>query len=223
MKNKLKELKKEIPFKWRLQSAKNGRANIVAYIDSRDVQNILDEVLGAENWQDEYKVINDNLYCGISINIDGEWITKWDVGIESREQKEKGNSSDAFKRSAVKWGVGRFLYSIPILVLKTGSYKGKERPADDSGNILWSVDELNEFCDNCYKSGIFDRTKIRPRSQSKPKSNAQVKTLESLLLEIESAKSREELTAIWNENKNEFKQNKRFNDALTEAGLKFPK
>src|SRR5699024_2648767 len=63
----------------------------------------------------------------------------------------------------------------------------------------------------------------KQKHKSKPKSNTQVKTLESLLLEIESAKSREELTAIWNENKNEFKQNKRFNDAITEAGLKFPK
>lgn len=51
----------------------------------------------------------------------------------------------------------------------------------------------------------------------------EIKTLSSLLIEIESAKSREELTAIWNENKNEFKSNKKFNDALTEAGLKFPK
>ena len=62
-----------------------------------------------------------------------------------------------------------------------------------------------------------------PEGKSKPKSNSNVKTLKSLLVEIESAKSREELTAIWNTNKNEFKQNKKFNDALTEAGLKFPK
>ena len=63
----------------------------------------------------------------------------------------------------------------------------------------------------------------KQKPKSKPKPNSQVKTLESLLSEIESAKSREELTAIWNTNKNEFKQNKKFNDALTEAGLKFPK
>ena len=63
----------------------------------------------------------------------------------------------------------------------------------------------------------------KQKPKSKPKSNTQVKTLESLLLEIESAKSREELTSIWNTNKNEFKENKKFNDALTEAGLKFPK
>lgn len=40
----LKKLKEEIPFKWRVQSANQWGASCVAYIDSRDVQDKLDEI-----------------------------------------------------------------------------------------------------------------------------------------------------------------------------------
>ena len=48
---KLEDLKKEIPFKWRVQTANQYGANCVAYIDARDVQDLLDEVCGADKWQ----------------------------------------------------------------------------------------------------------------------------------------------------------------------------
>ena len=218
----LKDLKKEIPFKWKVQTAKYGKAHIVAYIDARDVQDILDEVVGAENWKDQYSVINGNLYCGIGIKVNDEWVTKWDVGVESSFDKEKGNSSDAFKRAAVKWGVGRFLYSLPILTLKTGIHNKKEYPAFDNGTIIWDKEQFNEFCNEIYKSGQYDRTRIRT-APAKPQPKTEVKTLSQLIEEVNGAKSREELTAIWNKNKNEFKSNKKFTDAVTEKSLQFPK
>ena len=52
---KLKDLKKELPFKWRVQSSNQYGAKCVAYIDSRDVQDLLDEVVGVANWQSDYK------------------------------------------------------------------------------------------------------------------------------------------------------------------------
>jgi len=42
-----KELKKELPYKWRVQSTKFGKTTCVAYIDARDCQDLLDEVVGA--------------------------------------------------------------------------------------------------------------------------------------------------------------------------------
>ena len=33
---KIEDLKKELPFKWRVQSLQYGKANCVAYIDARD-------------------------------------------------------------------------------------------------------------------------------------------------------------------------------------------
>ena len=51
----LKDLKKEIPYKWR--TGPNGTQ--LAYIDARDVMDLLDEVVGPENWQDSYELVGD--------------------------------------------------------------------------------------------------------------------------------------------------------------------
>lgn len=85
------------------------------YKTARVDMDILDETYGPENWQDDYKEIKGNLYCGIGIN--GVW--KWDCGIESRGDDEgnqkKGEASDAFKRAGFRWGIGRELYSAPFI------------------------------------------------------------------------------------------------------------
>ena len=150
----LNDLKKEIPFKYKPQSVKYGKATMVAYIDARDVQDLLDEVAGPENWQTDFKVINENMFCGIGINTPQGMVWKWDCGVESNVEQEKGEASDAFKRAAVQWGIGRFLYRLGIVELKTALYKEKERPARDDGSILWNNDEISEYIRNrkTYKS-----------------------------------------------------------------------
>ena len=114
---KLKDLKKEIPFKWRVQSSNQWGATCVAYIDARQVQDLLDEVCGAENWQCKYSEHKGNLFCTIGIRPNNSWIWKSDCGTESNVEKQKGEASDAFKRAAVMWGIGRFLYSKPVVKL----------------------------------------------------------------------------------------------------------
>jgi len=80
------------------------------YVDARFVMDRLDEI-GAENWQDQYvDRTNGSVRCGIGVLVEGEWIWKWDVGTESDIESDKGSYSDAFKRAAVKWGIGRDLY-----------------------------------------------------------------------------------------------------------------
>ena len=51
----LNDLKKEIPYKWRVQSTNQYGSNCVAYIDARQAQDLLDEVVGPENWQVKYE------------------------------------------------------------------------------------------------------------------------------------------------------------------------
>lgn len=122
----LEKLKEKIPYQWRVQqfSKNKAAAQCVAYIDARDVMNLLDKVVGAENWQDDYKVINGQLFAGIGIRV-GEkgWVWKWDLGTESQAEKEKGQVSDSFKRAAVKWGIGRFLYDLDIKTVTTNEAK----------------------------------------------------------------------------------------------------
>jgi hypothetical protein len=141
----LQELKKVIPYKWRVQSINEYNATCVAYIDSRQVQDLLDEVVGAESWQSDYKEVKGNMFAGIGIKQGNEWIWKWDCGTESKTDAEKGEASDSFKRSAVKWGIGRFLYSLDIQRLKVAEYKNKKYPADNKGKVLFSGNELTDY------------------------------------------------------------------------------
>lgn len=103
------------------------------YKTARVDMDVLDETVGPENWSDDYKEIKGNLYCGITIN----GVTKWDCGIESREDidgnQKKGEASDAFKRAGFKWGIGRELYSSPFVwipaenvTIKTKKVGGKD-------------------------------------------------------------------------------------------------
>lgn len=74
---------------------------------------ILDETVGPENWQKEYYEVKGNVYCRVGINTESGWAWKADCGIESNVDAQKGEASDAFKRAAVNWGIGRELYSGP--------------------------------------------------------------------------------------------------------------
>lgn len=102
---KLKDLTKKLKSKQR----QGPGGKMLDYIDARQVMDLLDDVVGPENWQCDYKEIAGKIYCGVGINAEG-WVWKWDMGEESEFSPGKGEASDAFKRAAVKWGVGRFLY-----------------------------------------------------------------------------------------------------------------
>jgi hypothetical protein len=103
---------------WKPQAVKGNRALAVAYIDARDVMQRLDDAVGVENWQDEYFPLDGGqVMCKLSVCFDGKWVTKCDVGGESEQpdkgDREKAAFSDALKRAAVKFGIGRYLYSMP--------------------------------------------------------------------------------------------------------------
>lgn len=151
-KSRLQDLQKEIPYQWRVQSFSKNKpsCSCVAYIDARDVMKILDDVVGQANWQDDYKVINDQLFAGIGINTKHGWIWKWDTGTESQTEKEKGIVSDSFKRAAVKWGIGRFLYDLDIVYVPCnaikgdsdspdGKYKRFPYPVDNQGKQVYDI------------------------------------------------------------------------------------
>ena len=121
----LEELAKEFPpekISWRVGStneksqpnkvATQGMA--LAYIDSRDVMERLDEVCG-EMWQCRYLPIgSDKTSCEIGIlhPETSEWVWRADGAGDTDFEGAKGAFSDAFKRAAVKWGIGRYLYDL---------------------------------------------------------------------------------------------------------------
>jgi hypothetical protein len=81
----------------------------LAYIDARDVMKRLDDVVG-DQWQCRYPFPG---CCEVGILVDNEWLWRSNGAGATDVEGEKGMFSDAFKRAAVMWGVGRYLYYLP--------------------------------------------------------------------------------------------------------------
>lgn len=124
---------------WRAQSlSKLGdKAMALAYIDARDVMNRLDEVCGPLGWQDSYvETASGRVICTLSIaDMDNQgktvWIAKSDGAGSTDVEGDKGGISDAFKRAAVKWGIGRYLYDLDAPWVPCESYEAS------NGKKVW--------------------------------------------------------------------------------------
>ena len=199
--------------------------SLLMYKDARVDMRLLDEVVGAENWQRKHELIDGQLFCTVSIrNEKGEWVGKQDVGTESNTEKEKGRASDAFKRACFNWGVGRELYSCPFVWVnlaqnewKSNAY-GKSQP-----RIKFNVSEI-AYDDNRNVSRLVivdDSGKVRftfggtaqvqltqptqvAQQQAQPTQpthpNADYAALRSVLSQVDKAKTRKELIEIYNAN-----------------------
>lgn len=105
---------------WRIQVTTKDKTSGLAipYVTNRAIQDRLDEVVGPENWYNDYKPWHGNgkkdaQICGISIYFEGKgFITKWDGAEDSDIEPIKGGLSDSMKRAAVQWGIGRVLYKM---------------------------------------------------------------------------------------------------------------
>lgn len=136
----------------RISTINQKGLTLLLYKDARVDQNILDETVGAMNWQRHHS--RDNANCIISIWDEDkkQWVEKEDTGTESYTEKEKGLASDSFKRAGFNWGIGRELYSAPFIWIsaehadikpgQNGKYQCYDRFAveqivyDDKRNIV---------------------------------------------------------------------------------------
>lgn len=110
----------------RINTINEKGLTLLLHKTSRTDMNILDETVGAENWQRDHKECKGNLYCGIGIwdKDKSQWIWKWDCGVESAfGDKQKGEASDSFKRAGFNWGIGRELYSSPFISIPANRVK----------------------------------------------------------------------------------------------------
>lgn len=106
----------------RVQSVKEKGLVLLLYKNARVDMNILDETVGAENWQREHYECKGNLFCRVGIYCENEgttkpacWVWKSDCGTESNTEAQKGEASDSFKRACFNWGIGRELYTSPFI------------------------------------------------------------------------------------------------------------
>lgn len=147
--NKLKAPFPQSRISWRAQTvSKDGtKALALAYIDARDVMERLDEVCGSAGWQCKYSHADKKTICEIGILIEAppgssfttmcgpdvvykhQWVWKADGAGDSDIEAEKGALSDAFKRAAVRWGIGRYLYDLetPWVPCESRDANGKKQ------------------------------------------------------------------------------------------------
>lgn len=109
---------------WRIEalSRDRKRALVVPYVDARTVLDRLDQAAGPEGWQDTYEVLADGerrvqdeegerreRVVEVKCRLTVLGVSKEDVG---EGDSLKAAFSDALKRAAVKFGVGRYLYRL---------------------------------------------------------------------------------------------------------------
>ncbi len=163
------------------QIGKNGNGlSLLLYKTARCDMDLLDEVVGPENWQREHYECKGNLFCRVGINTNYNvpesvnWVYKSDCGSESNTEKEKGEASDSFKRACVNWGIGRELYTAPFIwvtdckienskcydkfVVSNISYKDSKITEltiknEKTGNVVF---EMNKISNNKKKEAVND-------------------------------------------------------------------
>jgi hypothetical protein len=93
-----------------------GRAQVVAYVDARVVQDRLDSVVGPGNWSFDWTPLvienGEVMITKGTLTIYG--VSKSDAGTASNFEQSLGAVSHCFKRAAVHWGIGRYLYNLPM-------------------------------------------------------------------------------------------------------------
>jgi hypothetical protein len=115
-----------LEIEWRMGQTGTKKSNgqpwgkCFAYITNRAIMSRLDEVAGPAAWRNEYRfeTIKSSAgdkplcLCGLSLLIEGQWVTKWDGAEPTDIETGKGALSDSMKRAAVQWGIGRYLYRL---------------------------------------------------------------------------------------------------------------
>lgn len=184
---------------WRAQtlSREGTKALALAYIDARDVMDRLDEVCGPANWQDRYEFHGPRTICYLSIRIDGEWITKADGAGDSDVEAEKGAISDALKRSAVKWGIARYLYNMPNVWAQCESYEkgGKKHWSKWIGDPWDAVRNAPDRQQSQAKSQDSAATSHKPVQP--PKNEKARETFAALQSDMRQCKTQDDLGRWW--------------------------
>ena len=133
----------------RVQSVKQNGLILLLYKNARVDMSILDETVGAENWQRVHYECKGNLFCRVGINVNynipespEKWVWKSDCGIESNTEAQKGEASDSFKRACFNWGIGRCLYTSPFIWIDTDKCNIKDTGKKDKyGKSVFSCND----------------------------------------------------------------------------------
>lgn len=164
--NKFRLLKAD-EIECRISTVRPQGISLLLYKTARTDANLLDETIGDEMWENDFKLIDGVLFGGIGIHklisdLDGKVtdkvIWKWDAGTESNTEAEKGRASDAFKRAGFKWGIGRELYTAPFIWLGSDKANISENKCYDKFEV--SEIEYNKKEEICRLKIINSKTRV---------------------------------------------------------------
>ncbi len=116
---------------WRVGSTNKEKTKCLplCYIDARAVMDRLDSVCGPGGWQCNYNAGHGGSWiCNLGVKIGDAWLWKADGAGATDIEGDKGAMSDALKRAAVRWGIGRYLYELKAawVPLENGRYISAE-------------------------------------------------------------------------------------------------
>lgn len=121
---------------WRVQQqTSTGKLIVVPYITNRCVMHRFDASFGPENWTSEFREISNGFLCRLTVTINDRTIYREDGASKTNIEPEKGGISDAMKRAAVQFGLGRCLYDYPRVFIECD---GKFIPD-------WAYDKLDKL------------------------------------------------------------------------------
>ena len=140
----------------RIATCGSWGVQLLLYKDARCDMNILDETVGAFNWQRRHKRNNANCIVSIWDSEKGQWIEKEDTGTESNTEREKGLASDSFKRACFNWGIGRELYTAPQMFVRAADLKTLEER-----NGKWTCRDAFQVEDVQYSDRAIVYVRIR--------------------------------------------------------------
>lgn len=170
----------------RVQSIKQNGLILLLYKNARVDMAVLDETVGAENWQREHYECKGNLFCRVGVNVNyangnlGEkWVWKSDCGVESNTEAQKGEASDSFKRACFNWSIGRELYTSPMIWVTSEKCTIK-----DTGK----KDKYNKPIYACYDRFVVEKMAVE---------NKQITGLSIVNLSIKSDNIKDKRCFVW--------------------------
>lgn len=175
--SKLKDKFEESDLEWRLGNKvtpTTKRARALVYITARAVMDRLDSVCGPENWKVQYTHSNGGVMCKLSIKIGDHWLDKEDGAEPTDIEAFKGGISDALKRAAVCWGIGRYLYGMGetwVDILENRTPNSKQVRTTDNKYKYWlpptakekTIEEKITISSTGEDKVFFDGQEIKPQ------------------------------------------------------------
>lgn len=150
----------------RVNTVKKDGCSLLLYKDARCDMNILDETVGAMNWERKHTRENANCIVSIWDKEREQWVSKEDTGTESYSEKEKGLASDSFKRACFNWGIGRELYTAPPIWVTEKDVRIKEIK-DFSGKSKYITYDKFRVTQIVIEEGIISALAIKNDSLTK--------------------------------------------------------